>query len=252
MSTTLSSLPNPEYVRTLPDLTLVGVVHDHPASVARVEAVVRDSSHETLALELPPLAIPLYRSYAADDSSDAGGEMSAAIRASAAPVVGIDGPGSGFARAFYRYIERENPDAETLERLYESVRTASARALRCRLAATGIGQRAGVEGERPFTYDCDPDDDIEDLASDERSHVSTARAATAFSPPHVAHRDAIREDCMAEALGELPGPVVAVVGIDHLEGLVARLRRSAADRAPVLEGGGDPALAGDRAARDER
>ncbi|MCL7417304.1 MAG: hypothetical protein M8354_05630, partial [Halalkalicoccus sp.] len=120
MSSTLSSLPNPEYIRTLPELTLVGVVHDHPASVARVEAVLRDSCPETLALELPPLAIPLYRSYATDAGfpSNAGGEMSAAIRASTASVVGIDGPSSGFSRAFYRYIEREHLDSGTLERLY--------------------------------------------------------------------------------------------------------------------------------------
>lgn len=226
MSSTLpKSLPNPEYVRTLPDLTLVGVVHDHPASVARVEAVLRDSSPETLALELPPLAIPLYRAYAIDDgfSSKAGGEMSAAIRTSAASVVGIDGPSRGFARVFHRYIEREHLDSGTLERLYESVRTASKRAFRCRLAATRLGRRLGIEGERPFAYDCDPDGDIEELAADERSHVSMAQSATAFSPPHAVHRDAIREDCMATSLRELPGPIVAVVGIDHLDGLVSRL-----------------------------
>ncbi|KYH26734.1 hypothetical protein HAPAU_18380 [Halalkalicoccus paucihalophilus] len=226
MSTTLSSLPNPEYVRTLPELTLVGVVHDHPASVARVEAVIRDSGPETLALELPPLAIPLYRTYATDAEfpSNAGGEMSAAIRASTASIVGIDGPSSGFSRAFYRYIEREHLDSGTLERLYESVRTASKRAFRCRLAATAIGRRLELEGERPFTYDCDPAAGLVELAADERSYVSMARSATAFSPPHVAHRDAICEECMAKALCELSGPIVAVVGIDHLEGLVSRLR----------------------------
>ncbi|ADJ15139.1 hypothetical protein [Halalkalicoccus jeotgali] len=222
MSNTLTPVPNPEYVRRLPDLVLVGVVHDHPASVARVETVLGQWAHETLALELPPLALALYRSYASEDRGS-GGEMSAAIRASDAPVVGIDGPGAGFARAFRRYVEREEPDSETLERLYESVRTASARAFRCQLAATEPGRRRGIEGDRSFTYECDPAGGIEELAADERSHVSMARAASAFSPPYVGHRDAIREDCMAEALGELPGPVVAVVGIDHLSGLVDRL-----------------------------
>lgn len=225
MSTALhsrTSIPNPEYVRTLPDLTLVGVVHDHPASIVRVRSILRDSSPETLALELPPLALALYRSYAADDVSN-GGEMSAAIRASDAPVVGIDGPSREFARAFYRYVERERPKRETLERLWSSVRTASRRALRCRFAATRLGRWLGIDGDRAFSYDCDPSGSIEELAACERSHVSAARSIEAFSPSHVSHRDAIREDCMADALGELPGPIVAVVGIDHLDGLVARL-----------------------------
>ncbi len=226
MSTALppaTTLPNPEYVRTLPDLTLVGVVHDHPASVARVRSILRDSSPETLALELPPLALALYRSYAVDDSLGAGGEMSAAIRASDAPVVGIDGPSRRFARAFYRYVNREALDSEVLERLYASVRTASERALRCRLAATRLGRWLGIDGDRAFSYDCDPSGCIEELAACGRSHVSAARSIEAFSPSHVSHRDAIREDCMADALGELPGPIVAVVGIDHLDGIFDRL-----------------------------
>lgn len=227
MSTThtpCDPLLNPEYVRSIPDLTLVGVVHDHPASIERVRAVLHGANPETLALELPPLAIPLYRSYANDAAPPTvGGEMSAAIRASDARVVGIDGPSRRFAHTVYRHLGRERIDSETLERLYGSIRVASERALRCRLAATAIGRRLGIDDERPFAYECDPDADGTDLAADERSHVSMARATTAFSPPHVAHRDAIREECMAEALGELPEPIVAVVGIDHLDGLVDRL-----------------------------
>lgn len=219
-----TALPNPEYIRSLPDLTLVGVVHDHPASIARVKTVLCESNPETLALELPPLALPLYRSHATtEELPSAGGEMSAAIRASEAPVVGIDGPSRAFARAFYEYTSRERLDRQTLDRLYSGVRTASKRALRCRLAATATGRRLGIEAGRSFTYDCHPDAGIEELAADERSHVSAARSITLFSPPHVAHRDAIREDCMAAALGELRGPIVAVVGIGHLDGLVSRL-----------------------------
>ncbi len=78
------------------DLILLGVVHDHPASVARVERVLEAVDPDVLALELPSAALPLYRTYAAGgaDESDSprfGGEMSAAIRASPdVDVVGID------------------------------------------------------------------------------------------------------------------------------------------------------------------
>lgn len=218
------TLPNPEYVRSFPDLTLVGVVHDHPASIERVRSVVRESDLETLALELPPLAVPLYRSYAASDSPSIGGEMSAAIQASEAAVVGIDGPSRAFARVFYHYARRERLDRETVKRLWTSVRAASTRAVRCRIAATAVTRGLEVEDERSFNYDCDPRDSIEERATDERSHVSAARTVGALSPPHVVHRDAIREDCMATVLRERRGPIVAVVGIDHLDGLVSRLQ----------------------------
>ncbi|MFC7081645.1 hypothetical protein [Halorussus caseinilyticus] len=54
---------NDEYVRRLPDagVTLVGVVHDHPASVHRARAVVRERDPEVVALEAPPLAVPSTR-----------------------------------------------------------------------------------------------------------------------------------------------------------------------------------------------
>ncbi|MFC6768739.1 hypothetical protein ACFQE6_28125, partial [Natrinema soli] len=58
----------PQFCRRLPDstgdLVLLGVVHDHPASIARVERVLQRVEPETLALELPPVAMPLYRIYA--------------------------------------------------------------------------------------------------------------------------------------------------------------------------------------------
>jgi hypothetical protein len=45
-------------------VTLVGVVHDHPASVARVRAVVARRRPDVVALELPPLAVGLYEAHA--------------------------------------------------------------------------------------------------------------------------------------------------------------------------------------------
>ena len=77
-----------EYLRCLPGtdrhgpVLLVGVVHDHPASIARVVRMVETFPPDTLALELPPLAMPLFRRYAADSQQPPrlGGEMSAAIQ----------------------------------------------------------------------------------------------------------------------------------------------------------------------------
>ena len=72
-----------EFVRRVSNdagtVTLVGVVHDHPASSYRVRQVVEDVDPEVLALELPPISIPLYEQYASSDRNPPvfGGEMSA-------------------------------------------------------------------------------------------------------------------------------------------------------------------------------
>src|SRR6056297_2195481 len=94
---------NDEYVRRLPDagVTLVGVVHDHPASVHRAREVVRERDPDVVALEAPPLAMPLYETYARESRTPPtfGGEMSAAAQAAReedAEVVGIDGPTVAF------------------------------------------------------------------------------------------------------------------------------------------------------------
>ena len=43
------------------NVTLLGVVHDHPASVARARIVAEAMGPDVLALELPAAAVPLYR-----------------------------------------------------------------------------------------------------------------------------------------------------------------------------------------------
>ncbi len=108
---------DPNYVRTVSSgsdapVTLVGVVHDHPASVARVRSTVETTEHATLALELPPLALPLFEEYADDARTPPafGGEMSAAIQASDARAVGIDGPSRRFLRTLARHVSRSAVD----------------------------------------------------------------------------------------------------------------------------------------------
>ncbi len=82
----------PETVRCVPGrgdrgVVVVGVVHDHPASLFRVAHLVETVEAAVLALELPPLAVPLFRLYARDDRTPPrlGGEMSVAVRAAGSP-----------------------------------------------------------------------------------------------------------------------------------------------------------------------
>jgi hypothetical protein len=91
-------------------VVLVGVVHDHPASVARVHRVVEATQPDVLALELPPLAVPLYEAHAAEGETPPalGGEFSAAVQAASTDdVVGIVRPSVGFTRTFLRRLSRE-------------------------------------------------------------------------------------------------------------------------------------------------
>lgn len=236
LSTEAGSDPrlNPEYVRTVSvgdadTVTLVGVVHDHPASVARVRSTIERTEHATLALELPPLAIGLFKEYAADSRSTPafGGEMSAAIRASDATVIGIDGPSRRFYRALVRHAACDRPNRRELSRLLSATARATRHAVRCRIAGS-LARRSAIRVEvgSPRTYDCSPHDPPAVQAEDERAQVSQARAVLqAFSPPNLDRRDAVREDCMARMIADEreAGPVVAVVGIDHLEGLESRL-----------------------------
>jgi hypothetical protein len=256
---------NEEYRRRLPEqgLTLVGVVHDHPASVHRARAVVRERDPEVVALEAPPLATPLYRAYAggphdgnaptgdsstedthtgdarAGDSAPEdsrappsfGGEMSAAVQAAEecdAAVVGIDGPSADFFARLARNCWRERTSARTLHRVASGVASVTRHALVCR-AAAAVAERTSlrVEVDSPVDHDCDRTDSPAVQARDERRQAERSQSLLrAFDPPEqVALRDETREECMAAALGEVGSDdeTVAVVGLDHLDGVVERL-----------------------------
>jgi pheromone shutdown protein TraB len=207
---------------------LVGVVHDHPASQHRVGAVISDVEPDVLALELPPLSVPLFEAYADDGIPSAvGGEMSAAIRAASTDrVVGIDGPTPRFSLALARNLYRADADSRTVRRALSGLASATSRAVVCRLAAgvtahTGLG----VAVDRSVAHDCGPDDDPHEQAADERAQVRRARAAArVFEPARAARvRDATREEHMARRISALDGRAVAVVGIDHLDAVADRL-----------------------------
>ena len=232
-----------EFVRTVPApdrsetgrVTLVGVVHDHPASAYRARAVVRERDPDVVALEAPPVAVPLYRTYADSDARPSfGGEMSAAAQAareSDAEVVGIDGPTTAFFARLARNCWRERASPGTLRRVASGVASVSRHAVVCRLAAA-VADRTGlrVEVDDPVIHDCERTDSPAEQARDEREQARRSRSLLrAFDPPEpVALRERTREECMADALADLRtrGETVAVVGLDHLDAVADRLDSS--------------------------
>ncbi|OAQ51540.1 hypothetical protein HTG_15910 [Natrinema mahii] len=228
----------PQFCRRLPgpdgDLVLVGVVHDHPASVARVERVLERVGPETVALELPAVAVPLYRVYARDGDATSprfGGEMSAAIRAAPeADPVGIDAPNWSFLRRLVGRLVADRVSPGTARRVLASVGGATREALACRVAATltHATSMTVVPGTRT-EYDCDRDDPPERQAEHERAHVAGVQALLGSVDTEgtaLSYRDDTREQCMIDRLEDLrdeSGDIVAVVGVDHLERLATAL-----------------------------
>lgn len=212
-------------------VTLIGVVHDHPASTYRASEIVSELDPDVLALELPPLAVGLYEQYARDTRSPPpfGGEMSAAIQAAPTErVVGIDGPTPGFLARLGRTLIRERASLATVRRMFEYLRTATRTALTCRAAAALASLTSvRVEVDPPIEYETDGTDDADRQATDERRQIRRARGVlNALEPPRaVRFRDTAREAHMADLLGRLrrTGDVVAVVGHGHLDPLTERL-----------------------------
>jgi len=224
-----------DYVRRLSgadgDVVLVGVVHDHPASKYRVQTVIEERDPETLALELPPLAVPLFEVYAEDDRTPptSGGEMSAAIQAAGTDrIVGVDGPSPRFVARLARTLYRDDASLGTARRVLGSLASVTRHAVTCRLAAT-LTRRLGVEVDvdSPVEHDCAVTDEPRVQADDEQSQIRQVRhVLNAFEPASSAKfRTETREAHMADRLDSLrsAGDVVAVVGIDHLEPLCERL-----------------------------
>ncbi|MFA9417182.1 hypothetical protein [Natrinema sp. HArc-T2] len=231
----------PQFYRRLPDssgdLVLIGVVHDHPASVARVERVLERVEPVTLALELPPIALPLYRVYGRKGKKDDptpprfGGEMSAAIRAAPdAEAVGIDAPNWSFLRRLVTRLVADRVSPARARRVLSSVGNATRDALTYRIAATltHATSMTVVPGDT-VEYDVDHEDQPARQAAHERAHVASIQAllgSVDTDGTTLAYRDETRERCMIERLEELrsePGDAVAVVGVDHLDRIAAAL-----------------------------
>jgi len=214
------------------DVTLVGVVHDHPASIHRVQRCIDALDPDVLALELAPIAVPLFEQYARQGERTPpvfGGEMSAAIQAASCDrVVGIDGPSLPFLGRLLRSLVGDTRSVETVSAVARSLVSVSKDALLCRLAAivtTWTGVR--MEVSPPVSHDCSRTDDPETQAARERRQIRRARATLhAFEPSEASDcRARTREAHMSDRLSTLrsDGDVVAVVGISHLDAIADRL-----------------------------
>lgn len=224
-----------EYVRpiagTPSPVTVVGVVHDHPASVHRVRRTIATLQPDVLALELPPLAVPLFESYARTDRKPPafGGEMSAAIQAfDGRRTAGIDRPTLGYVLELLRTVLAERPSPTITAKLLSNTVSATTHALICRVAAT-IADRTSLrlEVDAPTTHDVDRSNTPTGQTMDEETQVRRSRAFTnAFAETSTTRASALedeaRERHMANRLATLArsGGVVAVVGIDHLDAIV--------------------------------
>lgn len=205
-------------------VVLVGVVHDHPASVYRARRVVDSLDPHAVAVELPPLALPLF------EQSPDGGEMGAALAATAAESAAIDAHGPRFIAALADEIRSRSPDRETLRRIASNALTVGRHALSCRLASVFGRDRVPTplaDGGIQVEID-DPSDPVA-VAEHERKHLSRSFSVLrAFERPAADEIvDAAREQTMARSLARLrdDGSVVAVVGFEHLDGITAELER---------------------------
>ena len=224
-----------EYVRLIerPDapVVLVGVVHDHPASIHRVEAVIDAVSPATLAVELPELLVPAFGT-TDDTQDDVGGEMTAAIDAAGStPVLGIDVPSLGTVRALAAELRDRDVESRTALRTIRETWRITTHAILGRLAHEGVPRLPTVADlEFGQEYDLPADATPAAQAAHEATHLrrSTTLLRT-FEPPAATRlMDAVRERHMSERLDAIraDGAVVGVVGYGHLEAIESALQEN--------------------------
>ena len=205
-------------------VVLVGVVHDHPASVYRARQTVDAIDPDVVALEAPDAVTPLFASRARADSS-LGGEMTAAVGAAGdADVVGVDAPGRGTLRSLAAVFADSRPSAPAVAGTLRNLARIGAHAARGRLQAAGVPARwLGGEFDRSQEYDCTAADPAGEQAAHEASRLERSTSLLrAFDPPPATRvLDAVRERQMGRRVAALAADdlVVAVVGFSHLDGV---------------------------------
>ena len=223
-------------------ITLVGVAHDHPSSIYRVRTAIEAFDPDTLALELPPMAIPLFEQYAADSRTPPalGGEMSAAIQAAdTATVTGIDRPTAGYYRRLLGTIVRERPSLAALRNVFAESASTLSHAVACRLAALfGKWTPHALAVDSSTDHEVDHSDEPSAQAADERTQIRRSRAILdSLGSDSYVHASQIERDSrdieMASRLADFDGDTLAVVGISHLDALVEQFEASGWSSTPI-------------------
>lgn len=226
-----------EYLRCIPRTTgrgtvlLVGVVHDHPASLARVHTVLGAVTPDILALELPPLAMPLFHQYAADSfvPPRLGGEMSVGLQtAGAVRSVGIDAPNRSYVWRLVNQLCSTDASVPLLTDVLTDLLQSTAHAVACRLGAivhTVFGVSPRLYSHASYATSLLDTPAVQ--AEDEASHLSKQQAflRAIATPAHRQLIDETREETMAARLQTLrqDGDVVAIIGMEHLQPVAERL-----------------------------
>ncbi|MFO7926476.1 MAG: hypothetical protein ACQET5_09825 [Halobacteriota archaeon] len=223
------------FIRCLPatdrfgSVLFVGVVHDHPASVFRVTRLLEAISPDALAVELPPLAVTLFRLYGRDRYVPPrfGGEMSAAISAANdASVVGIDAPNREYLRSLARRLFEKRRSTGVVRTVLCDLASSFVHAAACRVGAfVGSITPVRLRLYSHIEYDCSLLDNPFVQASHESQHLDQRRAfLRAIEVPQATRIiDTAREDGMVDRLRDLrsDGDVVAIVGMEHLDDVYA-------------------------------
>lgn len=225
-------------------VVLLGVVHDHPASVARARRAVDALDPDVVALEAPDALAPAFTAGGdgGDGGDDApGGELAAAAAAAArapagegegateassgAAVVGVDAPGRGTLRSVASVFADERPDVRTAAAVLADLGRLGVHAARGRLQTAGVPARwLGGDFERTRDDDCPRDASPREQAAHEAAELDRSTSLLrAFDPPPATRLlDAVRERQMGRRLAAVAGGgglVVAVVGFSHLDGV---------------------------------
>jgi hypothetical protein len=226
----LSIVPGEEQTH---ETIIVGTVHDHPASAYRTRTVVSHVDPDFVAIEIPPVAVPLFEKTAESDHPPlpvGGSEMSAALAGNTGGnAVGLDSFGTSFFGHFLSEAYRTDTvsPADTWRAL-GAVRRVQKEAVLCRASAKTGRLRGWIENALvSFEYDVTADDPPLDQARDEQEHVSKNRSLleAVDRPASEELLDSARERNMSAQLSSLrrAGTVVAVVGFDHHEPITKRL-----------------------------
>jgi pheromone shutdown protein TraB len=196
-----------------------------------VRQLVGAVSPAVLALELPPLAVGLFARLAMTDTGppQKGGEMSAAIRAAAdSHVVGIDAPSWQFLTAVATALRRGDTDVASAPGLLRRLVDISGHAVACRLNEFAAKLSLPTpDVVTPLAHQCPRDASPTAQARHEAEHLSRTRSLFAAVERPAAQRQfaALREATMCRRLEAVAqrGPVVAIVGFDHLEAIADTL-----------------------------